>query len=101
MNEFGRRYIHYLSLQIACYLSCALIMILLQLQCVLNQNLLFNKPICWRVCNIYMCNIAYFAVVQTSGIFPILGKLIHSLLAWVTGISDTSLEASSSKDILH
>ena len=48
-----------------------------------------------------MSNIAYSVVVQTSGTFRILGKHIHSLLAWVTGISDTSPEASSSKDILH
>jgi len=78
-----------------------MLMILIQFQCVLNQNWLPNKPICWKVCNIYMCNIAYSVVVQTSGTFPILGKHIYSLLAWVTGISDTSPEASSSKDILH
>ena len=47
-----------------------------------------------------MCNIAYSVVVQTSGTFTILGKHIHSFLAWVTGISDPSPEAAFSKDIL-
>jgi hypothetical protein len=48
-----------------------------------------------------MSNIAYSVVVQTSGTFHILGKHIHSLLAWVAEINDTSPEASSSKDMLH
>ena len=48
-----------------------------------------------------MSDIAYSVVVQTSGTFRILGIHIHSLLALVTEISDTSHEASSDKDILH
>jgi hypothetical protein len=66
-----------------------------------NKNWLPNKLLYWKVCNIYMCNIVYSVVMQTSGTFPILGKHIHSLLAWVTGINDISPEASSSKNKQH